>query len=591
MLRPVLRRGDEGQVDLRRLRRAELDLGLLRRLVEPLERHLVLREVDALVALELGDHPVDDRLVEVVAAQVVVAVRGLHLEVAVSLELEHGHVERPAAEVEHEDRLVGVLVQVVGERGRGRLVDDPQDVEAGDLAGVLGRLALRVVEVGRDGDDRVGDRLAEVGLGVRLQLLEDHRRELRRRVLRVADLDANVLVRALDDLVRDHRHLVGDLRVLAPHEALDREDRVLGVRDGLPLRRRPDEPLAVLRERDDGRRRAPALGVRDDGRLAALEHCHAGVRRAEIDSDGLCHVCFSSSLSGNLSLIVAGSPRAPAWHEIVAFPALSSQTRMPFRVTLKARGAASASGHTRESAWIRARDDLDRVERRVGAVRDPGSRGGGLAQRGDERRRARPRRGRSPGCPAGTGRPSRRRCGRRRPRRTRSHAERRTPRAGSRRPRARRSTPRVAAPGPRGSSRCRSIALRAGRRRALRAGSVSPIVRSGTSVSRFASSKRMPWAKRSASTSSPSAPVPPRASASFVGSSASTIRRPSISPSAARAEPARRPSPRAAPPRAGHHPRACRGSRAATPEGLVVCSTSKASPSRSRSSRPPRANR
>jgi NAD-specific glutamate dehydrogenase. len=33
------------------------------------------------------------------------------------------------------------------ERGRGRLVDDAEDVEAGDLAGVLRRLALRVVEV------------------------------------------------------------------------------------------------------------------------------------------------------------------------------------------------------------------------------------------------------------------------------------------------------------------------------------------------------------------------------------------------------------------------------------------------------------
>ena len=78
-----------------------------------------------------------------------------------------------------------------------------------------------------------------------------------------------------DDLVRDDLHLLGDLVVLAAHEALDREDRVLRVRHLLALRGRADEPLAVLRERDDGRRRAPALGVRDDGRLAALDHGHA----------------------------------------------------------------------------------------------------------------------------------------------------------------------------------------------------------------------------------------------------------------------------------------------------------------------------
>ena len=120
-----------------------------------------------LLALELGHHPVDDGLVEVVAAEVRVAVGRLDLEHAVA-EVEDGDVEGAAAQVEHEDGLVVLLVEAVGERGRGRLVDDALDLEAGDLAGVLGGLALRVVEVGRDGDDRLVDLLAEVLLGVAL---------------------------------------------------------------------------------------------------------------------------------------------------------------------------------------------------------------------------------------------------------------------------------------------------------------------------------------------------------------------------------------------------------------------------------------
>ena len=138
-------------------------------------------EVDALVLLELGQEPVDDPLVEVVAAEVGVAVGGLDLEDAVA-ELEDRDVEGAAAEVVDGDLLVVLLVEAVGQGRRGRLVDDPQDVEAGDPAGVLGRLALGVVEVGRDGDDRLGDLLAEVGLGVGLELLEDHRADLGRRV-------------------------------------------------------------------------------------------------------------------------------------------------------------------------------------------------------------------------------------------------------------------------------------------------------------------------------------------------------------------------------------------------------------------------
>ena len=85
----------------------------------------------------------------------VVARGRLDLEHAVA-DLEHRHVERAAAEVEDEDRLVGVfLVEPVRERGRGRLVDDAQHVEARDAAGVLGRLALVVVEVRGHGDHRV----------------------------------------------------------------------------------------------------------------------------------------------------------------------------------------------------------------------------------------------------------------------------------------------------------------------------------------------------------------------------------------------------------------------------------------------------
>ena len=289
---------DERQVDLRRaLRRGELDLRLLGGLVEALQREPVGRQVDALLALELGHHPVDDRLVEVVAAEVVVARGRLDLEDAVA-QLEHGDVERAAAEVEDEDGALALLVEAVRQRGRGRLVDDAQDVQPGDAAGVLGGLPLRVVEVRGHGHDGVGDRLAELGLGVALQLLQDHRGDLRRRVLLAVGLHAGVAVRAGDDAIGDDRHLLGHLGLLAAHEALDREDGVLGVRDRLALGRRADEPLAVLRERDDGRRGAPAFGVRDHGRLAALEDGHTRVRRTEVDADDSAH--------GGMLLLVRG---------------------------------------------------------------------------------------------------------------------------------------------------------------------------------------------------------------------------------------------------------------------------------------------
>ena len=77
------------------------------------------------------------------------------------------------------------------------------------------------------------------------------------------------------DLVRHDLHLFGDVAVLAAHEALDREDGVLGVGDRLPPGDGAHEALAALGEGDHRRRGATAFGVRDDRGLATLEDGHS----------------------------------------------------------------------------------------------------------------------------------------------------------------------------------------------------------------------------------------------------------------------------------------------------------------------------
>ena len=155
----------------------QLDLGLFRGFLEPLQREPVGAQVDAFLRLELVGEEIDDLGVEILAAEEGVAVGRLHLEHAVA-DLEDRDVERAAAKVIDRDRLAVVLVEAIGERRRGRLVDDAQHFEARDLAGVLGRLALGVVEISGDGDHRLGDVLAEKRLGGFLHLLEDEGAEI-----------------------------------------------------------------------------------------------------------------------------------------------------------------------------------------------------------------------------------------------------------------------------------------------------------------------------------------------------------------------------------------------------------------------------
>ena len=118
-----------------------------------------------------------------------VAVGGLHFKDAVA-QLEDGDVERAAAEVVDGDGACIGAIEAVSKRGGRGLVDEAQDFKAGHAASVLGGLALRVVEVSRDGDDGLRNRRAEETLGIALELAQNVGGNFRRRKAEFAKLDA-----------------------------------------------------------------------------------------------------------------------------------------------------------------------------------------------------------------------------------------------------------------------------------------------------------------------------------------------------------------------------------------------------------------
>ena len=197
----------------------------------------------------------------------VVATGGFDLDDTVA-DFEQGHIERAATKVEDEDRLLGVaLVEAVGERCRGRLVDDAAHVEAGDFASFLRGLALGVIEVGRNGDDRISHGFAEVGLCIALELLEHECRNLLGVEFLAVDLGGPV----------------------GTHVALDRTDRAIDVRDALALCHFAGENFAVFGEGDHRRGRTGAFGVCNNGGFSTFEYGNNRVGRAEVNSDRAGH--------------------------------------------------------------------------------------------------------------------------------------------------------------------------------------------------------------------------------------------------------------------------------------------------------------
>ena len=235
VLRPGGIGGDEGQVDVDFELARKFDLRGLGGVAQPLQRHLVLAQVDAVFILEFGDEPLHDPVVDVVAAEVRVAVGRLHFHHAIA-NFENRDVEGAAAKVEYGDRLVLLLVEAISERSRRRLVDDALYFEARDLAGILGRLTLCVVEISGNRDHRFGDFFTQISFCGFLQLLQHERADLGRSILFALHFNAGTAAVAADDRIRYQLQLFAHFIDTASHKALRGVDGILGVGDGLALR-------------------------------------------------------------------------------------------------------------------------------------------------------------------------------------------------------------------------------------------------------------------------------------------------------------------------------------------------------------------
>ncbi len=291
VLRPVLIGGDEGQVHFGRGRGRQLDLGLFRGFLQALQSQLVLGQVDAFGLLEIGREEFHQLGVKVFAAQEGVTGGRLHFEHAIA-QFEDGDIEGAAAKIVNGDGLgVVLLVEAIGQRSGGRLVDDAQHFKAGDLAGVLGGLALGVVEIGRHGDHGLGHGFAQIGFSRFLHLLQDEGGNLRRAVILATGIHPGIAIGAARDGVGHKAGILGGQRIVkaAADQTLHGKDGVGRVGDGLALGRLAHKALAILGERDLRRRGARAFGIFDHLRRRAFHHGHAAVGGAQIDPDNLRH--------------------------------------------------------------------------------------------------------------------------------------------------------------------------------------------------------------------------------------------------------------------------------------------------------------
>ncbi len=226
------------------------------------------------------DNPLDDLAIEVVAAEMVVAVARDHLDDAF-LDPNDRHVECSAAEIVDQETFALLLRGLIDQRRRRRLIDDAHHFQPGDLAGGARRLPLRVGEKGRHGDHRLADRPPEPLFGDFLEALQNDRRDFLRRVLLFSEMDL----------------------AIAAHQALDRTHGAVGIEDILVARLLADEEFSRLVHSDDGRQDDASALIRQHVRPAVAVERDLGICRSKINADDL-FVHRASPRSARLAALV-----------------------------------------------------------------------------------------------------------------------------------------------------------------------------------------------------------------------------------------------------------------------------------------------
>ncbi len=267
--------GDEWQVDIGGHDAGEFDLCFFAGFFQTLVGHGVSLQFEAILCFEFVSNPVHDAGIEVVAAQVAVAVGCFYFEYAIS-EVQDGNIECAAAQIVYEETVflaVFDFVQAISQGGSGRFVDDTEDVQTCNLAGIFGSLALCVGEVSRAGDNGIGNFFAQVCFCVYFQFLQNHS----------------------GDFLWGVGFVINGDFVIAAHVSLDGNDGAVRVGNSLALCQLADQSFAGLGEAYHRRSQTRTFRVRDNDGFAAFHDSYDRVCSTEVNTNNFRHLkCFLS---------------------------------------------------------------------------------------------------------------------------------------------------------------------------------------------------------------------------------------------------------------------------------------------------------
>src|SRR6266481_5830679 len=200
---------------------------------------------------------IDNSAIDIIAAKTGIAVGRQDLEHPL-VQLENRKIKCAATQIVYCDPGVFFkLVEAVSQSCGCRLIDNAFDRKAGQFAGLLGGIALRVVKVSGHGDNGSSDWAIEIGLGIAFQFFEDLRGNFFRSEGSTLNVNGNRTGTDSANRVSDEHFLLRNVGPPPPHKTLYRIDSFSGFEDAHPISRDTDERLGIRRGEMNDRRGQP----------------------------------------------------------------------------------------------------------------------------------------------------------------------------------------------------------------------------------------------------------------------------------------------------------------------------------------------
>lgn len=254
MIRESMVRSDERKVDLGMMRGRKLDIGILGRLIEEMKGKIVVIKVDENLIIEIGKKILEKKNIEVLKEKESVEIGGIKLKKEVE-DLKKRKVESKEEKVIERDGIELDIVEKIGKRRRGRIVDDEKKLKKGDIEGIIGGMKMGVVEVGRKSDEGMSKGLEKVGLRSLINIMKDNGGDMRRRIFIEVKIEKGIEIVEIEDIVRKKIIVIGENRIVIEKENKEIEGKKgeLRVGEGMKIRRMKREELVKIGEGDDRR--------------------------------------------------------------------------------------------------------------------------------------------------------------------------------------------------------------------------------------------------------------------------------------------------------------------------------------------------